>query len=889
MINPRSVLKLMYWNANSLRNKIIEFYDFLSTNNIHIACVSETYLKPDYHLHSHPDYYMYRLDRVERNCGGVAIVVRRGLRHRLLPDLGMKLLETIGIEIILENNCKIRIYSTYLPGSSRAREIREHFLNDLRLVTNRDRSVSYFVCGDLNAKHRNFNCQTSNTAGRLLHDEYTNSNFVVSFPASPTYIPEDPNRNPSTIDLMITNSLLQYSDLTCDYLGSDHNAVCTDIQLSAPSILHNERHIRAFDKTNWVKYQRDVLRHLNLNTTRIDDIISTDQIDDLVDHLTNAIQVAQNANVPLVQPTDYRIQLTPFLRFLIIMRRYFRRIWIRTHIPVMKTTVNDLTSQIRSGILELRNANWSHRLQNLPQDDNKKSLWKLTKFLKNRNRSVPPLKENNRILLTAEEKTEALANKFAQFHENPLESNDPQFTREVEQAVSNFLSDESNLEPNYPTTEETMAYVRRLKRSKAPGIDKIHNTLIKCLPPQAIFYLNFIICCCLKLSYFPSKWKTASVIPIRKPGKDASLCSSYRPISLLSSLSKILERAILSRMNAHTENHDILPSAQHGFRAFYSTTNQLHRVTEKLRLNIRRKLTTGVLLFDIEKAFDRIWHSGLLYKMIQLQYPKYIIHMISSFLKQRKFHVVVNSKSSTEKGIPFGTPQGAVLSPSLYNIYTADAPSFDHCMTAFYADDTALFSALEYWQNTHESLSVAAHAYLTYYQKWKINLNTTKTQALLVTNRRFREVPEVPFLLNDSEIEWENEAKYLGCVIDRKLTMKSHVEYVMNRTQNAVKILYPLIHRKSKLSTQNKVLLFKTCLRPIYTYACPLFSSIARSHLLKLQRLQNKILKMIFDLPWHTPTITLHEENDIELVDNFTSRIRENFLHKLAFLSSESN
>lgn len=886
MINAPRILRLMYWNANSIRNKIVEFYDFISTNDIHIACLSETHLKPEIHIHSHPDYVIYRLDRVTRDCGGVAIVVRRGLRHRLLPDLGMKLLETIGVEVILQNNSRIRVYSTYLPGSSRAAVIRQHFLRDLRLITSNNRS-SYFLCGDFNAKHQHFNCRNTNAAGRLLYDEYTNSDFVVAFPDSHTYIPEDPNRNPSTIDLMITNSLLQYSDLSCHYLGSDHNAVCTNVRLSTPSVLNNERSIRAFDKTDWVKYQRDVLRNLNVDQAHIDDITSTDQIDHMIDSLTNAILTAQDANVPLIRPNGYRIELTPYLRFLIIMRRYYRRQWMRSYDPLMKTTVNALTGQIRSGIQELRNDNWSKRLNSLPQDDNKKSLWRLTKFLKNRNRSVPPLKSDDRTLITAEEKAEALANKFADFHENPLSNNDPQFTAEVEQTVTDFLSVDPDLNDlDFPNQEEIMANVKRLKTSKAPGMDKVHNTLIKRLPPQAISYLTLIICCCLKFSYFPSKWKSASVIPIRKPGKDASLCTSYRPISLLSSLSKILERVILNRMNKHTENDEVLPTAQHGFRSFYSTTSQLHRVTERLRSNLRRKRTTGVLLFDIEKAFDRIWHDGLIYKMIQLRYPKYIIHMICSFIKNRKFRVVLNSYSSCDKYIPAGTPQGAVLSPSLYNIYTSDVPTFPDCMTAFYADDSALLSAFDRWQNTQECLTTAAHAFYAYYEKWRINLNTAKTQALLVTNRRFLETPDSPFLLNDVEIEWEDEAKYLGFILDRKLTMKKHVEYVIEKTQNATRILYSLLHRKSKLNQKNKVLLFKTCLRPIYMYGCPLFSSIAKSHLNKLQRTQNKLLKMVYDLPWHTPTLTLHEENDIELVEEFASKLTERFRQRLIFIEN---
>lgn len=876
-------LKIMYWNANSIKNKIVELYNYMAMNQIDVMCLSETFLKPNDHIISHPDYRWYRLDRTRNSRGGVAILIRRQIRHELLPHLNMRLLETIGIKIFLANNSTLEIFSTYLPGASASQSIQQYYINDLRRITRSNRNVSYFVCGDLNSRHRSFNCRSSNLAGRLLYDEYMRSDFIVAFPDSPTYIPEDSRRTSSTIDIMITNSLLQFSSLRCVYLGSDHNAVRTDVQISAPSILNNNRLVRAFDLANWRAYQRHITSKLDSVTMNLVDVTNTTQIDDMVSNLTNSISEAQNVAVPLVPPGRYEVQLTPFLQFLITLRRTYRREWQRTRDPMIKTEVNALTSQIRQGIQDLRNEKWSHRLQELPVDDNKKSLWKIARYLKNKNRGVPALEENDTLLLTSEEKAESLASKFSEFHDNPLGPNNPSFTNRVQSTVSAFMSNPSDESPEYPTIEETSLYIKQLKRSKAPGMDRIHNTLVKNLPQCAILYLNFIICCCFKLGYFPTQWKIASVVPIHKPGKDPSKSSSYRPISLLSTLSKIMERAILFRISCHTEEHDIIPDAQHGFRQFRSTTHQLLRVTQHLRHNLSLKRTTGVILFDIEKAFDRIWHCGLIYKMINLRYPRYIIRLISSFLSQRKFHVTVGGKTSTSRNIPYGVPQGAVLSPCLYNIYTSDAPTFNDCMLAFYADDTAIISGLSRWQNTHIALTRAAHEFCSYYDRWKINLNTGKTQALLVTRRRIRELPHGPFMLNDEEIMWETQAKYLGVIIDRTITMKPHIEYVIEKTQKAIKILYPLIHRRSRLSIDNKKLIFKTALRPIYTYACPLYDAIAKSHLQKLQILQNRILKMIFNLPWYTRTTSLHSDNDIELVQDFTNRLKENFTARLQF------
>lgn len=879
MISNLTFLRIMYWNADSMREKIFELYDYLTTKQIHIAFISETYLKPNLRVHSHPDYIMHRLDRLQSTKGGVAILVHRSIRHELLADLNMRSIEAIGIQITFHNHSKLDIYSIYLPGSGlRANQhrIQQHFINDLRRITRSNRNCSYFICGDFNARHRQFNSISTNRPGKLL---YLRSDFVVAFPNTPTHIPDDPNRSPSTIDLMITNSLLQYSDLQCEYIGSNHDAVQFDILLAAPTIQNNERYVRAYDQTNWSRYQANIIRSLNTNTNM--DLINTSgQVDDMVQKFTESIMKAQDDHVPLVLPKRYEVKLTPEIEFLIYLRRIYRKDWRRTGLPYLKRQVNSLTARIRQGTQEIRNNNWSRRLQNLPLDDNRKSMWKIARYLKNRNHNIPVLKDDDRRLITCEEKAEALANKFRQFHDNPLAANDIQFTDHVTSTVTEYLADDSDTNPDFPTVSETSKYVKSLKSSKAPGSDRVHNTLLKNLPHQAIIYLNFIICCCIKLQYFPTAWKAASVIPIRKPNKDPSNCASYRPISLLSSLSKILEQVLKTRLNRHTEDKEIIPADQHGFQSFKSTTTQLLRVIRQLKQNLNSKTTTGMIMFDIEKAFDRIWHYGLIYKMIQLEYPKYLVHITASFLSQRRFQVSVNGKKSASRDIPYGVPQGCVLSPSLYNIYTHDAPSPPNCTRFFYADDTALISGMSRWQQTNLALTTAAHMFYEYYDKWKINLNAAKTQALLITRRRIRELPHGPFVLNNEETEWVDTAKYLGLTIDKTLTMRPHIQETIERTQNAVKLLYPLIHRKSKLSIDNKILIFKTALRPIYTYACILFDTIAATHLKKLQVLQNRILKMIYDLPWHYRTANLHEQDEIELVQDFCDRLRQNFYNR---------
>jgi hypothetical protein len=183
-------------------------------------------------------------------------------------------------------------------------------------------------------------------------------------------------------------------------------------------------------------------------------------------------------------------------------------------------------------------------------------------------------------------------------------------------------------EIEHANEDEIISILRNLKNSKAPGIDGINNSLLKQLPPRGIEFMKFIINSCMNLSYFPKCWKHAKVIALHKPGKPTTDPYSYRPISLLSSISKILERVILHRITQHIDENGIIPEQQCGFRAKRSTTYQINNVLNNARENLNQQKSTGMIFLDVEKAFDRVWHKGLLYKMLQLNFPKNIIKII---------------------------------------------------------------------------------------------------------------------------------------------------------------------------------------------------------------------------------------------------------------------
>ena len=271
------------------------------------------------------------------------------------------------------------------------------------------------------------------------------------------------------------------------------------------------------------------------------------------------------------------------------------------------------------------------------------------------------------------------------------------------------------------TIKDIKNEINKIKIKKAPGPDEIENILIKNLSQKTIRQLTYIINAIITLQHFPNTWKLATVIPVPKPNKEHTLLESYRPISLLNALLKITERIIYNKLNLSDEKyHKIIP-AQFGFRNGHSTVQQIARITNDISVEYNRNNVTTMLLLDIEKAFDRVWKEGLLYKMIHAQYPPHLIKLISNYLTERKYHVKIGNATSQVKAVNAGVPQGSVLGPRLFLYYINDIPDQRGTKLALFADDTAIhahsFSAVVAAKRTQMHIDELER----YYKKWKIN------------------------------------------------------------------------------------------------------------------------------------------------------------------------
>lgn len=875
-------LSIIYWNAQSIKNKILETSQFLYDNNIDIILLSETWLK-QHHNTSIKNYKFYRKDRCgsqQSVGGGVAIAVKNGISHSPLPNIPTKVIEAIGIEIS-SNNRLVRLVSVYFPGTVLSESKFNEFKNDIKLLTSCKQN--YIIAGDLNAKHRFWNCCRANKAGQILFEEMNKKDFLIPFPPTPTYYPTQNSRTiPSTLDIILSGgSIIPYNIISRQDLSSDHLPVSFNVDFSYTKSQPTTNK-RCYSKANWLIYKQTI--HNSIDLSIASNFTSNTSIENSILFLTDIIKSAERISIPLQGLKEKSASLSQDILQLISLRNCKRRQWQRNNCAVLKMEINFLNRNIKKRILLIKNKSWNAHISKF--QNNSRQLWRATKLLKNKMNFSPPLRDSdNSMLLTDQEKATEIANTFCKAHHityNDLSDNLTEAAVKTSFQNINYFYEQVK-EKDMPKPSEILTLIQSLKNRKSPGDDNINNILLKKLPKKAIVFISYIFRACLKNSYFPTCFKCAKVIAIPKPGKDLTRACNYRPISLLSSLGKILEKILQKRLNNYIRSKDILPSVQFGFREGHSTNHQLLRVSNHIKLNLKNGRSTGMLTFDVEKAFDCIWHKALLHKMYLLKFPLYLIKSIKSFITNRSFYVSHGNAKSNKLNIVAGVPQGSVLSPILYNIYISDLQiPIPNCQMALFADDTAIYFSAKNPDKILQALTNSCEYLTDYCTKWKIRLNASKTQATFFSRRRCaRLLPANEVSIQNSSIPWRNELKYLGVTLDKTLTFRQHIDLTVEKTLKYIGILYPLINRQSKLNKCNKLILFKAVFQSILLYACPVWGNCAQIHIQKLQRVQNKVLKMILNLPTDYPTHHLHTISNIPYVKTQINKIKINFVNKL--------
>ena len=873
-INTAQQLRLVYWNANGLRTKRNDLELFARHHGLDVILVNETHLRAGCRANI-SGYTLHRDDRTDRQGGGTAVYIRSQMKHYKEPTPALERAEATIIVVEQADGERIRIVSFYNPPN------RLLLTDDLKALL--DSQLPTIMAGDFNAKHQKWNSSRANRNGLELQEFLEKEPYTlhVDAPDTPTfyhnYIPDCQD----VLDIALFKNFQGGYAITNLYeLSSDHNPVLLVLNLSGSPLAAPIR-----CRTDWTKFREAVESSISVPV----ELNGPAELEAAVARFTSEISEAVNANSTPIAPGA-----EPFvpsaIRQLIRDRNRAKRYWQKYGYPSDKKEANRLDREVKKALAEFRNEQWSSKIASLSTRDN--SIWKLAKSLRSKRDTIPPIRRpDGSVAVSPVEKAEAFA--------DGLEEQFTPTDRNADAALIKKLTDETGAALAAATEErleptnlaEVNAYIARTKAGKAPGPDEVSARTLKLLPERGVLAFTYIINHVLTLKYFPQCWKEARVILIRKPKTGGTKTADYRPISLLSVLGKICERVVESRLREATERKEIIPKEQHGFRPGHSSVHQLMRVVEKINRGFSLKQHTGAIFLDVAKAFDKVWHVGLLHKLLAREVPLPLCQLLDSYLSKRFFRVRTEGELSGTRQIAAGVPQGSILGPLLFTCYTADIPVPEdrRAQLALYADDTAI----TFTSTSPELIVSKLQQYIEilerWFSDWRILINPSKSAAVLFTRRRGRrtETPS-PVVMFGETIPWVNQTRYLGLIMDKQLTWKPHVDHVRKKAWGGMAALRSIMGRSGKLSLKNKILLYKTMIRPIMTYAAPVWGHARRSTMDKLQIVQNKILREAVNAPWFVRNADIRKDTNVRLIMEFIKELSVKFHKTLPSVPNET-
>ena len=383
---------------------------------------------------------------------------------------------------------------------------------------------------------------------------------------------------------------------------------------------------------------------------------------------------------------------------------------------------------------------------------------------------------------------------------------------------------------------------------KAAGIDNISGKFLKDGANVLAKPISEICNLSIKYSIFPVDCQIAKLKPLFKKGS-TTFPKNYRPISLLPLISKIIEKVIHDQTQAFLDENKIIYRFQSGFRKNFSTDSCLSYLNNKIVTGFESGLHTGMILIDLQKAFDTIDHEILIAKMEFLGFSKSVILWFKSYLSNRIFKVNLNKTFSEPGKLLCGVPQGSILGPLLFLLYINDMPQAVQCELLLYADDTCLIfqhtDIKEIELQLNKNFSLICDWFVD--NKLSIHFGEDKTKSILFSSKRkVKKASPLNIQYKDIKIKQYSKVTYLGCILDETLSGESMAIHVINKVNSRLKFLY----RQNKyLDIPLRRLLCNAMIQPFFDYACNAwYPNLNKNLKTRLQAAQNKCIRFCLKL-----------------------------------------
>ena len=398
------------------------------------------------------------------------------------------------------------------------------------------------------------------------------------------------------------------------------------------------------------------------------------------------------------------------------------------------------------------------------------------------------------------------------------------------------------------TTTQVQEAIQHSKNNNSVGPDNLSIRHLKHIGHLGLTFLTSMYTAALNKNIIPHMWKLANIIPIPKPNKDTNMGTSYRPISLLSVVAKMLEKCLLPYITANITQ----TPTQHGYKAQHSTVTALHTLNNTVAKGFNQMAPparTITVALDMSKAFNTVNTHTLIGKLLQTSTPGTILKFVVNYIKGRKSYTSFRSHKSIQRQVKTGVPQGGVLSPTLFNIHTADIPTPTALVQVMlYADDITITF-------THTSMSAARKYIQPYLHKvydWtqhnNLIINPDKTTCTLFTPDPAEYNSNLGLNINNKALPMALHPKVLDLTLDPKLTYNAHIQNIATHAQKPLQVIKALTGTTWGKQKETLVATYKAVMRPTLEYASSIWSPMASpTSINKLQVMQNAALRACRD------------------------------------------
>ena len=404
---------------------------------------------------------------------------------------------------------------------------------------------------------------------------------------------------------------------------------------------------------------------------------------------------------------------------------------------------------------------------------------------------------------------------------------------------------------------EITNFINNMDHKKSARSDTPKISFIKLSVDIIAPIITKIFNLCIQHGIFPESFKYAEVVPIFKSGSKANI-NNYRPISLLSPFSKIFESYICNQLTSFLDKNNILYRLQYGFRQDSSTELAVTQLVDDLIDAAENKLINCSIFLDLAKAFNTVNHKILLHKLGKYRVRGLPLLLIENFLKDRSQSTVINNSKSKSQEINVGVPQGSSLGPLLFLININDLPSSTNLKVRLFADD----ACVSYQHQDPSTLNEIINTELVKINDWlesnKLFINYSKSNFLIFNKTR----KQHKFLiqLKNHTLTQVSSTKYLGVIIDDKLTWKPHINYLKSKLSRNC---YALTRLKGYLDESVMKMVYYSLIYPHLQYCISSWGAAASSNIDPIIKLQKRIIRYICHMPARSHTNNLFTKTEI--------------------------